>query len=251
MTKKIIEYHGCTTEYVVCGSGQPTIVFEAGLGANLKTWDTIMNDLKGVSRTFAYNRAGYGKSRSKNKDRCGSVIAEELHTLLQELSYKPPYLLVGHSLGGAYMEIFAQKYPHEVFSLILIDPMAVEMDELCEDGGLTEWQPSTFRKIIIAIFLSRGAKQELKKREITLTQTKQTADCSNQFPVVVISAGKSMWSAQLQTTWLKSHELLAKRYANCSHIIAPDSGHDIQKDEPDIVTNTILAALKGETNKNQ
>ena len=234
------------SEYVAYGSGEPTIVFESGLGDGLKIWSALINELKDVTGSFSYNRAGYGKSSSIHKERNGCAIVAELHGLLHALNYLPPYILVGHSLGGAYMEIFAQKHPEEVCGLVLIDPMAIEMDELCRKDNITEWDFSLFRKILSSIFLPRGAKRELRMREKTLAETRISPACSNPFPVVIISAGKSMWSSRLQDAWLNSHALLAKRYSDCCHIVEKDSGHYIQTDNPGFIANQISSILKKE-----
>jgi len=244
---KILKNALLCCEYVSYGNDDPTIVFEAGLGDSLDVWHGLTDKLKGITRTFFYNRAGYGKSHSSNKNRDGNVIVEELHTVLHKLNYKPPYIVVAHSLGSAYMEIFAHKYPEDVCGLVLIDPMAVEMDMLCKKNDIKDWELSPFRKKMVSIFLSRGAKQELKMREVTLSQTQQSPACINSFPVIVISADKSMWSSQLQETWLTSHTLLVKRYANCNHIIAKDCGHHVQKENPKLVVDQILSILKNAT----
>jgi pimeloyl-ACP methyl ester carboxylesterase len=233
------------SEYVAFGSGAPTVVFEAGLGDDLRVWRATIDELKNITGIFAYNRAGYGRSSSMQKDRDGFVIVEELHSLLQASGHTPPYLLVGHSLGGAFMELFAQKHPEEVCGLVLVDPMAVEMDELCKKDDIMEWgRIPLFRKILTSVFLSRGAKQELRMREKTLSQTRISPPCANPFPVALISAGKSMWSSRLQDAWLNSHALLAKRYSDCSHVVEKESGHHIQMDNPAFVAAQILSLSK-------
>ena len=233
-------------EYVVEGSGEPTIVFESGLGNDWRIWSPLIRELNSVTRTLAYNRAGYGRSSSRERDRNGDVIAAELHSLLHALNYKPPYILAGHSLGGAFVEIFAQQHPAEVCGLVLIDPMGAEMDELCRKNSISDWErPSLLGKIMASMFLPKGARQELKMREKTLSQTRVGPVCSNRFPVILLSAGKGMWSSRLQDAWLESHVLLAKRYADCCHVVEKDSGHHIQTDNPKFVAAQIVTRWFG------
>lgn len=241
MKSSLLKIDETLSEYALTGSGGPILVLESGLGDALGVWNAFIKEVNGVTKTFAYNRAGYGKSTSTQKERDGFAIVEELDSLLCALGFEPPYVLVGHSLGGAFMEIFAQKHPEKVRGLVLIDPMGIEMDELCEVGGLTEWnRPPLFKKLIASILMPRGAKQELGMREKTLAQARIALACSNRFPVAIISAGKSMWSNRLQDAWLRSHSLMAKRYSHCCHIVEEHSSHYIQIDNPGFIAAQIL-----------
>src|SRR5687767_9504653 len=78
------------SEYVALGSGASTVVFESGLGDGSKIWSAVINELKNVTKTFSYNRVGYGKSSSIHKQRrlcrcrgvAFSVARVELHAAL-------------------------------------------------------------------------------------------------------------------------------------------------------------------------
>lgn len=99
------------------------VVFENGLRGTLDKWDKVVGGIKGDATVFAYNRPGYGKSEDTSKPRDGRVIVEELRGNLQHLGIKPPYVLVGHSLGGLYMQLFARMYPQEVKGVVLVDAL--------------------------------------------------------------------------------------------------------------------------------
>lgn len=107
-----------------------TVVIENGLRGNLEGWSQVIDGLEARSaRTrpakawsiFAYNRPGIGRSEPTVRPRNGRQIVADLHELLQQDGLKAPYLLVGHSLGGLYMQLFARTYPDEVQGLILVD----------------------------------------------------------------------------------------------------------------------------------
>src|SRR6185436_13132917 len=49
-------------------------------------------------------------------------IATELHTALANAGLHPPYILVGQSLGGPYVRVFASMYPEDVTGIVLVDP---------------------------------------------------------------------------------------------------------------------------------
>lgn len=97
------------------------IVFENGLRGTLDSWGKVIDLLGPDASIFAYNRPGYGHSQEAATLRDGSTIVEELRQALQQKGLRPPYVLVGHSLGGLYMQLFAKRYPEEVSGLVLVD----------------------------------------------------------------------------------------------------------------------------------
>jgi len=119
MQSYTIDLIGQTTEYVLIGETGPTIVLESGLGDTLSVWKQLIDEIDIQGRFCLYNRAGYGKSESVNLKRDGLTIAKELRVLLDGLQLKPPYILVGHSLGCAFVKIFAELYKNEVIGILL------------------------------------------------------------------------------------------------------------------------------------
>src|SRR5262249_34646814 len=104
------------------GRGTRTVILESGLGDTLDVWKTVQPLIAArCARTLAYNRAGYLGSDNSNDPRDSQTIVAELRAELQRQNLKPPYVLVGHSLGGLYMQYFARNYPQEVAGLVLID----------------------------------------------------------------------------------------------------------------------------------
>jgi len=108
------------------GTGGPTIVFEAGIGATSLNWHGLQQDLAGIARTVAYDRGGLGWSARWCTERTPSNVARELHEMLQAARIAPPYLMVGHSFGGLAVRRFAAEYPDEVSGVVLVDPMRPE-----------------------------------------------------------------------------------------------------------------------------
>jgi pimeloyl-ACP methyl ester carboxylesterase len=114
--------NGVNIAFSRSGTGSPTIVLQSGLGDGQNTWSSILPALERATAVFAYDRPGYGKSESTARPRDPCSIAEELHQLLQASGIAPPYLLVGHSIGGLYQYAFARRYPDDVAGLVLLDP---------------------------------------------------------------------------------------------------------------------------------
>jgi pimeloyl-ACP methyl ester carboxylesterase len=104
------------------GHGTSTVVFEAGLGDTLDVWGKVQPLIAaGCTRTIAYTRAGYPGSDVADGPRDAQTIVAELRSELKRRGIQPPYVLVGHSLGGLYMQYFARHYPDEVEGLLLVD----------------------------------------------------------------------------------------------------------------------------------
>ncbi|HEY9104570.1 alpha/beta hydrolase [Chitinimonas sp.] len=107
--------------YTRIGSGQPTVVLQAGLGDGKAAWAPLVSRLSPRYTVLAYDRPGYGDSADSTLPRDPCSVAVALHALLHAEGLSPPYVLVGHSLGGLYQYAYAQLYPQEVAGLVLVD----------------------------------------------------------------------------------------------------------------------------------
>lgn len=103
------------------GEGSPTIILEAGGGFTSGSWAWILPEVAKTQRVCAYDRAGWGWSEPSPVGYGSVQNAVELHTLLRNSGIEPPYVLVGHSLGGLYARVYAHAYPEDVVGLVQVD----------------------------------------------------------------------------------------------------------------------------------
>ena len=108
---------------MVCiGEGSPTVVFDYGLAGHLLHWQKVQASVSAFTRACFYDRAGYGYSDPSPRPMTAENIVDDLHALLAKAGITGPVVLVGHSIGGLYATLYADKYLDQVAGLVLIDP---------------------------------------------------------------------------------------------------------------------------------
>jgi pimeloyl-ACP methyl ester carboxylesterase len=106
------------------GAGSPTVVLESGWSFTSIEWSAhVQPEVAKHTRVCAYDRAGLAYSEAGPAPRDANEVADELHTLLHKANVKGPYVLVGHSLGGLYTRVYADRYPKEVAGMVLVQSM--------------------------------------------------------------------------------------------------------------------------------
>ena len=107
---------------LVCrGTGSATVIFEAGMGASAWDWFTVHPVVARVAKACVYDRAGLGFSNPATRPGTSANAVDDLHTLLARANLKPPFILVGHSLGGRVAQLYAYNYPRGVSGIVIID----------------------------------------------------------------------------------------------------------------------------------
>jgi pimeloyl-ACP methyl ester carboxylesterase len=107
----------------------PVVVFESGAGMPLETWDPILEKVAAFAPVVAYDRSGTGQSPWDGRPPTPLRANQRLKKLLESLKVSSPFILVGHSWGGALSRYFAGEYPQALTAMLYIDPTDVTMTE--------------------------------------------------------------------------------------------------------------------------
>src|ERR687897_609228 len=118
---EMVDVGGHSLHINCVGQGSPTVLLDAGSGGFSAQWVRVQREVSGTTRVCAYDRAGMGWSEMGPEPRDAKQITGELHTLLSKADIEGPYVLVGHSFGGMYMQTYAARYPEEVAGVALVD----------------------------------------------------------------------------------------------------------------------------------
>ena len=121
MQGRLVEAGGRMMHIHCTGDGNPTVILDSGLGDSYLSWRKVQPEIARFTRVCSYDRAGLGFSDPSSQARKSKVIAEELHALLQAASVPPPYVIVGHSLGGYNVRVYASLYGSDIVGMVLVD----------------------------------------------------------------------------------------------------------------------------------
>jgi pimeloyl-ACP methyl ester carboxylesterase len=128
------------------GSGEPTVVLEAGLAASSLSWAHVQRLIAEFSGTMSYDRAGLGWSDGGPASTLAGM-AEDLGAVLEGVDFRPPYILVGHSFGGLVVRAFAHRFPDRVAGVVLVEPVSIRYWADCSEADR--------RRVARGVLLSR------------------------------------------------------------------------------------------------
>lgn len=214
------------------GHGPLTVILESGLGDTMDVWKDVQPRIAaGCARTLAYNRAGYAGSDPANGPRDSETIVAELRAELKRRNINPPYVLVGHSLGGLYMQYFARNYPKEVAGLLLVDSSHWHQG-LTVQGANTPYAGRT----AVTLFMPWIMRREISD-SATAGEQVHASPRAGDFPTIVLSSTRAPpgETPAMRAIAADMQDEIAADFPEASHVRVPESGHYIQRDQPGVV----------------
>lgn len=266
---RLIELDGRRSHIHCVGTGSPTVVLESGLDTRGSTsWEGVQSELGTISRVCAYDRAGMVWSEPGEEPRDAERIADELHLLLRAASELPPYVVVGHSLGGLFSLVYDQRHPEEVAGFVFVDASHPEQDsrwpaemrqQASSQSGPPRWLFRVFAPYRIFVDADRdpesaywwrsfpeGVLAEAAAVEQSSRQAGRTRSLGDR-PIVVLTAGE-LWPmpgmspegvAATRQTWMELQAELAGLSTNSDHRVVRGADHYIHEKSPEAVITAV------------
>jgi pimeloyl-ACP methyl ester carboxylesterase len=250
---------GRQLEIASFGQGTPSVIVEAGLGepaVESGSWKSVIDEVAKTTRICIYDRAGLGKSDAvTNASRTCLDWVKDLHTLLVNAKVPPPYILVGHSIGGFTVRLYASKYPGEVAGVVLVDSSypdqttkwpAIIPPESPQEQASVKKMRGFFKQM--ADPHSTPERQDLA---VSSAEVRAAGDFGNK-PLIVISHSHD-WSPdpdlpkdlsdKMEQLWGEWQNNLCRLSSNSTHKTAVKAGHYVQTEDPQLVIEAILKVV--------
>ncbi|UAN35133.1 alpha/beta fold hydrolase [Enterobacter asburiae] len=203
--------------------GQVSVVFESAMGDGEEVWKEIKSVLSQCTTVVTYNRY---ETQLKNKRKIiADDVAKNLQFFLENKSIKPPYIMVGHSLGGLYAQAFTRNYPNQVSGLILIDATSP-----LEPEGLFESKSTPKAGSYVSLEYN-GIRESIKNMNFGPSMPN--------IPLVVFAANEHQDTIEHENIWQDTQRKTARLSTKGKYIVV-DTHHYIQKSNPEIIIKSIL-----------
>jgi pimeloyl-ACP methyl ester carboxylesterase len=254
------------------GSGTPAVILDAGMGDTYISWRKVQPRIAQFTRVCSYDRAGLGFSYYSHHPSTSRDFAKELHTLLHNAGIPSPYVLVGHSMGGFDVRLYASLFRTEVAGMVLVDSSHPEQQKRLppelNDLDATWLREQEFFEFTMPFGLPRflgfcgddaeirasdcnfhSAREgvaELKAISTSAAQTAATGSLGD-LPLQVLSHDPDAPQPDLpedlvkptNDAWQQMQKELSHLSTRGAQVIAKNSGHYIQLDRPDLVIRSI------------
>jgi len=251
--------------------GQPVIVFENGYGTPMGHWDRILNGVSKLAPLVTYDRPGIGESEPDNEMPTIKNVSDKLIKILNYLELEPPYVLVGHSIGGLYVRGFAVYYPDLLAGLVIIDPADfTENHQNKRDYyDVLGWDDARIDKMLEDIKTGLEKRNEGKPLSVQEEGQVLAELRENEFkiindnpipniPVHIITGGRFDMPERFRTKEYDDETLfrskMKHRVARWTEVIqsvdkgmllySGDAGHFVHYDDPELVISSIRIVLQ-------
>jgi pimeloyl-ACP methyl ester carboxylesterase len=266
---QLVDMAGYRMHLYCFGIGSPTVVLDSGLSDSYLSWYKVQPEVAQFTRACSYDRAGLGWSEPSTKPRTSGIFAEELHALLHNAGIQGPFLLVGHSMGGYDVRIFASRFRSEVAGMVLVDATHPDYANLLPElrGSLETWRRQLKRQELLMPFglprllgwcgngppeiraklraiecnvprLRESIAETLSIWDESAAQVRASGSLGN-LPLIVISEDPAKNTPAFLSVFEAGQEQLASLSSNSVRMTAIGSGHQIQRERPDVVVQAI------------
>ncbi|WP_440111579.1 alpha/beta fold hydrolase [Paenibacillus sp. QZ-Y1] len=277
---KFYEVSGRNMHLYTTGRGDATVVLASGWGTPNPYVDfsSLYDKLKSQVKIAVYDRFGYGYSDYTDQPRDIDTMAEEIHQLLRTSGQRPPYIMVGHSLGSLETLRYAQMYPDEVVGMIMIDGGSPEYYSTVEMGK-SEWYFDSARflvktgiartllhsdRMMASLVIDPDQVTEPMKKAATIStlkhaynenmmeeirNAKMNAACvldhkkEFSFPISILTASSEK-PDESSRAWQADQAEFASWSRQGTQRTVLNAKHDIHNSQPDIVAAEILKMVK-------
>ena len=211
-------------------------------------------------------------SYDRHPGHCCDQVIDDLRSALREASFTPPYVFVGHSLGGLYVRRFADRFPDDVAGLVLVDSADEKQltgiiapglkPELYRPGAMSDSEIHAFFQDLGRRMMAAGAattgdsarksdSEDSSEIRMARFYRQLAADRHDSMfsekPLIVLTAGQApampRFSAEQRAQLEEDHRMLQTRMKllsiNSKQVLVPNSGHYVQVDRPDAVIAAI------------
>jgi len=247
--------------FLTCaGTGEPTVVLEAGLGGGTAAWTKVQGRLARFTRVCSYDRANVpgGAGDPAPKPRTAQDVVDDLETLLRVAGVPGPYVLAGHSFGGLSARLYASQHPEQVAGLILVDAMHEDQLRRTLELSLSFLPPAQRRAARAAAeqperrFVPTIGDEGIDERaSLEQMRTARAATPLRPLSLVVLAHGKAApadgmppgYSAAAERMWRELQADLAGLVPNGRLVVATRSGHQINQDQPGLVVEAVRGVV--------
>ncbi len=266
---QMLDVGGYRLHLYCTGKGSPTTVIEAGWGDSSASWGWVQPEVAKTTRICTYDRAGMGWSEVGTQPRTARQFAKELHSLLVKAREPGPYILVGHSLGGFTMIVYAHDYQTEVAGLVLIDAQALPTSDINAFKPAPKPGARSLLALMARVGVARvlagplGSIQDLPERDkqayaasaatprfvqTFLDEGRGMSEGGAQakavitlgaLPLIVLSRGKDR-----DADWAASQASYLQLSTNSQQLFADQSGHRIMIEQPEAAVGAIVMMVE-------
>ncbi|MDQ0065647.1 alpha/beta fold hydrolase [Chryseobacterium lathyri] len=258
-------------------ANEPIVIFESGLGSGGGSYESLFPFIQKSFAGIVYDRNGIGESEIDTSIKKDEDVIKRLHDMLVALKINPPYLLVGHSIGGPFIRLYASMYPNEICGLFFIDPTDFMLTEdednkvkinTSSSTGYRELFVINLKNIINDTSTSDGfrneAKRELNESSPEFFKNYKSLSPLKDIPVtVMISYNKHIehyetemngnlklginlipWWKELDELRINHYAEMIKNNSNSRLILLPRYSHGIHQQDPKSVAEALMYTYK-------